>query len=101
VYFSSFRLLFLKSGDGRTFEDKISADESNFIFPVFQVLIFSDLKSSFVFFLLIPSHHKNSIKRGLKSHLQSRAMLSCKTFFLVINHHASFEEQVKVSYNYH
>jgi hypothetical protein len=42
VYFSSFLPHFLKNGDGRTFEDKISADESNFIFPVFQVLIFSE-----------------------------------------------------------
>lgn len=41
----TFLRLFLiseKSEDGRTSEDKISADDRNFVFPFFQVLIFSD-----------------------------------------------------------
>lgn len=41
VYFSSFLSRFLKSGDGRTFEDKTLSDKSNFIsFPSFTFWFF-------------------------------------------------------------
>jgi len=40
VYFPSFLPHFLKKWRRTTFEDTISADDRNFIFPVFQVLIF-------------------------------------------------------------